>query len=290
MKLKLKSALLLLNNVYFDSKKFTRATFADKLKENDLGFSPNKITELLDFIDKVFEIELTFKTSGGFVKIKNDEQSQFHFIKTLLLNAKLTKEKIKNENHIISFTSDSDLKNSETIFEIYEAILKTTKLKFAYTKFHTDIKTNYILKPLLLKEYLGRWYLIGEKDDKQIRVFGIERISNLIILNQTFEPNVEIIKLYQNTIGINFSEKVEIITLWVEDYQLKLFETTPIHPSQKIIERHANYGILTIEVSVNYELQQLLASFMYKVKVLQPESLKLQMIHIFETILNNYKN
>ena len=98
MKLKLKSALLLLNNVYFGSRKFTRAAFADKLKENELGFSPNKITELIAFIKDVFAVELSFQTSGGFVKIKNDEQSQFHFIKTLLLNAKLTKEKIKNEN------------------------------------------------------------------------------------------------------------------------------------------------------------------------------------------------
>lgn len=286
---KLKSALILLNNVYFEHRKFTRETFASKLADEGLSFSQKKITDLLKFIDEIFGVELTFKNKNRMITIKDDCDSRYHFIKSLLFFGKLKKEQIRKENHIISYTSEVAFKNSDLIFDLYEAITRTKEVKITYQKFYTDRPQSYILKPLLLKEYLGRWYLIAEKKKDQIRVFGIERIIDFEVLSKTFQPNLGAIELYQNTIGVNYTEKVETVKLWVEDYQLKLFETTPLHPSQKIIERFADYGILTVEVSVNYELKQLIASFINKVRVLEPESLKQEMKEIFREILKKYE-
>lgn len=57
---KLKSALILLNNVYFEHRKFTRDTFASKLADEGLSYSKKKITDLLKFIDEIFGVELYF--------------------------------------------------------------------------------------------------------------------------------------------------------------------------------------------------------------------------------------
>lgn len=284
----LKSALLLLNNVYFEHKKFTRESFADKLSEEGLANSPKKITDLLKFIDGIFGIELTFKRKPNTIQVVLDENNQYHFIKSLLLNGKLKKELLQNENHIISFTSDSNFNYADIIFDIYESIIKTTKIKIDYKNFYGVQTDDIILKPLLLKEYLSRWYLIAEREDQNIRVYGLERITQFKQLQNKFTSSIKTIELYKNTIGVNYSANVELIKLKVEDYQLKLFETNPLHPSQKIIESNKEFGIITLKVAINYEFKQLLSSFLAKVIVLEPESLKTEMKEIFENILKNY--
>src|SRR5690606_16057380 len=257
MKNKLQSALILLNNVYFENKKFTRETLAEKFKEEGFSHSKNTITELLKFIDQIFGIELSFRNREGIVKILEDDQNHYHFIKTLVLNGRLQQEAIRHKNHIIAFSSDTDFDYTDVVFEIYKAILRTKTIKITYQEFYTDTPESYILKPYLIKEYLGRWYLIGGTENDDTRIFGIDRIKDLDVLPKTFTPNPDAIKLYENTIGVNYSGKVEKIKLWVEDYQLKLFETKPLHTSQKILERHTDYGIISLEVAVNYELKQL---------------------------------
>lgn len=290
MKNKLHSALILLNNVYFENKKFTRETLAEKLKEEGFSHSKNTITELLKFIDEIFGIELSFKNREGIVRIIEDDQNHYHFIKTLVLNGRLQQEAIRHKNHIVSFSSDTDFDYTDFVFEIYKAILQTKTIKITYQKFHTDTPEFYVLKPYLIKEYLERWYLIGGTENDETRVFGIDRIKDLDVLTTTFNPNPEAIKLYKNTIGVNYSGKVEKIKLWVEDYQLKLFETKPLHTSQEILERHPDHGIISLEVAVNYELKQLLASFIQKIKVLEPESLRFEMKNTFKEIIENYES
>src|SRR5690606_798608 len=93
MKNKLQSALILLNNVYFENKKFTRETLAEKFKEEGFSHSKNTITELLKFIDQIFGIELSFRNREGIVKILEDDQNHYHFIKTLILNVFLLDSK-----------------------------------------------------------------------------------------------------------------------------------------------------------------------------------------------------
>ncbi len=285
---RLKSALILLNNVYYEHQKLTRATFKQRLIEADLAHSPKKITDLLLYIQNTFGIELTFRSQNNTIQVVEDEASQYHFIKSLIFNGKLKNQLLKNENHIISFSSDVDFSYKEIIFELYETIIKTIKIKIDYKSFESIEKNDLILKPLLLKEYLSRWYLIAECDNSDIRVYGLERMSNLRILNQKFTANLKAIELYKSTIGVNYSAKLEEVKLWVENYQLKLFETTPLHHSQQVVHREETFGILTLKVTLNYEFKQLLSSFLSKVIVLEPKSLKIEMKQIFNDMVKNY--
>lgn len=292
MKPQLQSSLILLKNVFYESKKYTRESFAKKLDAKSLPSSKNAITDLLKFINDIFGIELSFKNREGQISIKEEIDNQFHFIRTLLLNGQLRKNEISMNNHVISFSSDSEFKNTDLIFDLITCIIKTQKIKITHQNFYGSPAYEVMLKPYLIKEYLGRWYLLAEREsDNKLRVYGIDRIKDIETYNYTFKPNLQAIDVYKNTIGVSFDinqGKAEKIKLWVEDYQFKLFESYPIHTTQKVLERHQGYGILQIEVVNNYELKQLLASYLLKVRVLEPENLRNEMLQLFEEMKNNY--
>lgn len=289
MRKQLQSAILLLNNVFYENKKHTRASFTEVLLAHDLPASKNTISELLKFIDEVFGIELSFRNTNHAIQVIDATDNQYHLVKTLLLNAKLRQKTIAHAHHIISFTTDSEFKNTDLIFEIMNCIAKTRKIKIDYKSFYGEERKNLVLCPQLIKEYNGRWYLIATGEENKIRVYGIDRILDFEELTATFAHNPEARKLYEHTIGVNYDERIEKITLKVENYQLKLFENFPLHHTQNIIERGEKHGVLTLEVVLNYELKQLIASFLTKVEVLSPSSLRMEMQQWFKNMLLLYK-
>jgi len=287
----LKSSIILLENVFFHLKKHNRKGFAQVLAEKELSHSAATISRLLKFIEDTFGIVLDFRGENGQVQlVEADENvSRYQFVKSLLLWGRLKHQQEWVSSGLISFTTESRLRNFEYILEVYEAILKSKMLKIKYQKFYLEKEEIRIIKPRLLKEYLGRWYLIGEKNDGEIRVYGIDRITDFEVLNQRFDPDPKFAELYKNTIGVNYSGRVEQVLLKVEPYQLQLFETYPIHPSQEIIEKHKNEGLLALKVVINYEFEQLLASYLDKVSVEAPEYLKQKMLAHFKKMTEKYQ-
>lgn len=291
----LKAALILLENVFFNIKKYNRKEFIEILANDELSHSEAGISRLLTFIDEIFGIPLTFKTKNGRIEVVEDLENRFHLIRSLYLIGRLKKEKQITKN-IVQFSSDSSYKNIELIPECLDAISKSFQLKLVYQKYYTDKPESHILNPIFLKEYLGRWYLLAEKENGKIIVFGIDRIVSLEILNKRFDPSTKYHDLYKHTIGVNFSGehhysgKPQKILLRILDYyQLRLFEDYPIHPSQRIFEKNNEGGIIEIEVVINYELKQLLASYLEKVVVIEPTDLKEEMAGVFARMKLNYK-
>jgi hypothetical protein len=284
MNLQLKSALILLENVFLENATFTRTTFKERLQNDEAGlkYSDTTISRLLIFIQDVFGISIRFNRYGTveIVDQNDDDLSKYHFIKSLLLFGKI-KENHRLINHHFSFSNENYFKNSELILDIYEAILKQNIIILAYQKFNSSEVKNHKIKPILFKEYLGRWYLIGKDDFENYIVLGVDRISSFEILNIKFESSLDAIQLYDHTIGVNYTGTLTHVVLWAEDYQMKLFESFPLHKSQKIIDRNDQGATFSLDVIINYEFKQLLASFLLKVKVLEPQDLKEEMKNIF---------
>ena len=87
----------------------------------------------------------------------------------------------------MDFESDGSLKGYELLECLLHAIKNHRIVKFSYEKYITGELNVYTLQPLLLKEYQTRWYLVGMLDDiKELRVFGIDRISEIATTNKAF--------------------------------------------------------------------------------------------------------
>uniref|UniRef100_UPI004049508D WYL domain-containing protein n=1 Tax=Flavobacterium sp. TaxID=239 RepID=UPI004049508D len=290
MNSQLKSALILLENVFLGNATYTRAKFKERLQKDDdkLKHSDTTISRLLLFIHDVFGIKLRFNRNGT-IEIEDEnpnDASKYQFIKSLLLFGKIKENDILI-NHHFSFSNENYFQNSELITDIYECIIQQNLVKINYRKFNHNRSIERILKPLLIKEYLGRWYLISKDQDNKHIVQGIDRIVSFEKLPKKFEPSFDTLRLYDNTIGVNYSGNVVHLIIWAEDYQMKLFETYPLHKSQTIIERDALGGTFSLDVVLNYELKQLLASFLLKIKIIEPEHLKKEMQETFIKMAEN---
>jgi predicted DNA-binding transcriptional regulator YafY len=131
---------------------------------------------------------------------------------------------------------------------------------------------------LALKEARFRWYLIAQDSkDGAIKIFGLDRISNLEISASRFEyPNsFNAEEKFKHAFGIiSGEEPPEKIQLWLTREQGNYIKSLPLHASQKIISESNTEVIVELYVCPSHDFMMELLSMGANVKVLEPESLK----------------
>jgi proteasome accessory factor B len=95
------------------------------------------------------------------------------------------------------------------------------------------------LYPNLLKEYQGRWYVIGhEPQYGELRTFSIDRIRKLTNTVEFFrtKTNFEDLQNLKNIIGVNWGKKkIQTVVLRMTEQQAKYQEALPWHPSLRLL-------------------------------------------------------
>jgi WYL domain len=95
--------------------------------------------------------------------------------------------------------------------------------------------------------------------------------------------------IFNNTIGVNFSHKIELVKLLVSNELLPYFETLPFHNSQKTIEVTEKGKVISIEVGINYELERWILYYGSNIEVLEPQSLRSKIEKLLKNNLNLYQ-
>ena len=193
---------------------------------------------------------------------------------------------IKEHRRIIQFDSNPYLKNSNLLGSLFTAISNKQVLALKYHTFNNPEVREVIVHPYLLKEYNKRWFLFVGTENCAVLNFAIDRIDGFEPMPH-IEPSEELAERFDDIVGVTIYQdsQAESILLWVAKEQYPYIKTKPIHGSQREIkgerlaalqERYAALGegiFIELNCIVNYELEQLLMSFMDKVVVLSPESL-----------------
>ena len=196
---------------------------------------------------------------------------------------------IKEHRRIIQFDSNPYLANSNLLGSLFTAISNKQVLALKYHTFNNPEVREVVVYPYLLKEYNKRWFLIVGVEDGTLLNFAIDRIDGFEPMPNIdyIEPGEELEEHFDDIIGVTLHKDspLESILLWVANDQYPYVKTKPIHGSQReikgerLVELREKYAKLRgghfIELSciVNYELEQLLMSFMDKVVVLSPVTL-----------------
>lgn len=289
--------IILIDNVLSNPKKFTRKSYAEHLKDKGLKYSSSSIERYKESIYTEIGLKLKFPRNKGCEIVENetdlDYLEKFQFYKSLFFRHILHKSITENsiQNQFISFGFDTLNKNIKFIEPILNAIIESKKIKIFYKKFQENNIKNYLVSPLFIKEYLNRWYVIGDTEDIKKRVFALDRIENIEFLSSHFKnTNANETKIFDHTIGVNFSGKVENVVLWISEYKYPYFETLPIHKTQKLVEKTTNGFIISIEVCCNYELEQWILHYGNTIKVIEPKHLKERILLQLKESLKNYEN
>ncbi len=182
----------------------------------------------------------------------------------------------------LDFEEKGLLKGVHFLSPLFHATRKQQVCALSYYKFDSEEVHEHVLYPYLLKEYQGRWYIIGYcEDQKDTRTFAVDRIRELVVRKDKFrkKPLFKKLENLDHCIGLNWSnEKIERIVIRFTEYQAKYQRALPWHWSQKELETEPTTpkGFVDFEfrLIINYELKQKIWMLGKEVEVLEPEGLK----------------
>jgi len=190
----------------------------------------------------------------------------------------------------IDFDRTTMRMDPEIMKGLLQAVIDRNMVKFTHHSFWSEKDRPMEILPHLLKQYQNRWYVYGCFPSGEFRSFGIDRISDLEVLSESFKPKMKRPKeMFDNIIGLVYErEKVEEVILSYNPFQGKYIKTQPIHSSQKILVDDDKELRISIRVIPNYELEEQILKQGERVKVMEPEWLRDAIVGRLEQALGQY--
>ncbi|MFH1113187.1 MAG: WYL domain-containing protein [Pseudomonadota bacterium] len=122
----------------------------------------------------------------------------------------------------------------------------------------------------------GAFYLIGLCHLRdEIRTFAMDRITKLVVLDesfampQDFSPDEYLKSAFRVMTG-----EPETVRVWFRRSAAQVVKERIRHPTQEIRVQEDGSLVVTLEVTINYEIVSWILGFGSAAEVLSPESLK----------------
>jgi predicted DNA-binding transcriptional regulator YafY len=193
----------------------------------------------------------------------------------------------------IQFETGNSTTGYDWVGTILPAIKNRWLLNISYDNIYKKELKEYSVYPKLLKEHRNRWYLIGWVAQRQdYLTFALDRVKKIDTTEITQKHRFDFNANYflQHSVGIieNDSKPAKVV-LSIQDPYHKLLQLEPIHPTQKQIKQSVNGFDIELMVNINHELVNRILSMGPYCKVLQPASLKKQIIEALLKTIYLYK-
>jgi predicted DNA-binding transcriptional regulator YafY len=262
------------------------------LQERNLNVSKRTFQRDIDAINAIYNIHIQFDFSNQVYYINYDNQLELNnrLLEVLdMFNALNISERLSKN---IQF-EQRKAQGTAYLHDFLEAIKRKQIIKFGHQKFWDSEITNRKVKPLALKEFRSRWYVIAEDTkDSKIKSFGLDRIHEPKISRESFDlpENFDVNDFYRHSFGIigpNNNVPEEIILSFNSD-QKKYIKTLPLHPSQEIISETDQELVIRLKLIITFDFIMELLSMAGNLKVIQPQSLINEIKTKAQDILNQY--
>lgn len=175
------------------------------------------------------------------------------------------KKKKQRGERILNASLDRQLSNIELLPFLYDAIKKHQVLTIDYQPYGKEIR-QLIFHPHYLKEFNGRWFLLGHAEGKKPELGYIIALDRIVGRPcETSEstwlhaPTDYYTNHFKDIVGVtNLQNNVEDIHIRAHGQIFGLVDTKPIHQSQTITipyGRHddGEYGEFTVHLKINNE-------------------------------------
>ena len=202
-------------------------------------------------------------------------------IETLSVNNRLN-ESAQLKDRILLEPNPS---GGECLSTILEAMRDNSMLTFDYQPFWMggNVSSLYNVEPYALKVFKRRWYLLGKYGGNKLKIYALDRMTNIDIEFNTFElPEDFSAEAYFSTcFGIFVGdEEPQIIRLRVNAQQAKYLRTLPLHSSQKEEETTDSHSVFSYFLRPTFDFIQELLTMGERMEVLEPKPLRKEMARI----------
>ena len=284
---KLKRLYLIIHRLKYKAQ--SKEELLNYLKENELSAESATFERDKKELRLEFGIELTFDSYSKKYHIDFDQSDNIsellHFLELNQLTQSVRQSMISSSKSLqfVDFENKNQLQGVQFIDRILKAIRESKFLEFHHQKFETEKPLLYKVKPLLLKEYQSRWYIVSEYNSNY-RLFGIDRISDLKIIEEVFVADKNTAKdQLANCVGVSFFQnQPEYVKLKFGISQQPYLDRLPLHNSQERTKEEESKVTYDYKVVINYEFKQQILKYGELVEVIRPEYLR-------EEIKNNLK-
>lgn len=268
------------------------------LETHELGKSERTISRYIEQMRHEFGLEIIYDAGEkGYVFQKSNDFEVEIFLNFMQLSQSTGlaiggKKNMKDLMQLVQFDTNHRLQGMGYLKDLLFAIQNKRYINFKHTNYHTDKITSYRIKPILLKQYQYRWYVIGDIQEGEFRTFGIDRISELEIETKIFvvKNAGEGRKKFEQIIGLNYSDnKIEKVRLELTPIQAKYLKGSPLHASQYIESESSEKVVFVLNLIPNYELIQKILMMGDQVKVLAPASLRFEVKTHLKMALDLYR-
>ena len=182
----------------------------------------------------------------------------------------------------------------ENMYKLIHATNNHLSITFSYKEFWDIEPTNRVMEPYGIKEFKGRWYVIGkEKEESQIKTFGLDRMKELEVNTIDFLPptDFDINTYFRDCYGIfnPEEEEAEHVSLIFTPEKAKYLKAHPLHPSQHIIHDNHEEFYIMLKVKITYDLLSELLSYGDSLTVVAPAKLRDLVVESLTSTLKNYE-
>lgn len=198
----------------------------------------------------------------------------------------------KQHADFIDFEQVPEILGTNFLTVLVNGIRNKKVLELYYQPFYEDKPYFIRVHPYLLKEYHYRWYLIGlNETKKELRTYSLDRIWEIKETGIPYLPKKFSAKDYfKNTVGIISPQgDPPQIRIEVLKPQAHYLVTQPLHPSQNIVSEDEKGIIFNYRVHPTYEFKTLLLGLGCDIRVLEPASLRKDIISELRNALEAYK-
>ncbi|MCM1450724.1 MAG: WYL domain-containing protein [Clostridium sp.] len=178
---------------------------------------------------------------------------------------------------------------------IITAMKHNHKAQIAYRGFGKASGSKFAIEPLCVKLYNNRWYVVGDsypKGERQRRIYGLDRIEELIELNEAFSfpEDFDAEEYFNDYIGVSrWAEPIDDpIKFRVYNPHKHYIMSLPIHHSQRLVVDEGDYADFEVKVAPSEEFFMEMLHGGSWIEVLSPTEVVEQMKGWVEELYNVY--
>ncbi len=201
---------------------------------------------------------------------------------------------VAQELEKVVYTEKERPQGMEHLYGLIHAIKNRLRIRFVYFKYWDDEPRARSGKPYAIKEFNRRWYVLSQDDgDKRLKVFGLDRISELEITAERFpavpQPGVEAMFAPCFGVTIPANAKPQEVILAFTPLQAKYVKSLPLHHTQEVVSETADELRISLNVYLTFELEKQILSYGEEATVIQPQILADTIRERLEKTLDRYK-
>lgn len=181
----------------------------------------------------------------------------------------------------------------ELLESVLYALQHNKELEIEYENF-VGVKFSGRVKPLCVKLFKRRWYVLTLLDNNRKRIFSLDRIRNLKVSESTFDyrKGFSAAEYFQNYFGIIAGVERQVENIKIRTYaELPGYlRSLPIHHSQRELETKDGHTDFSLRLVPTFDFIQELLLHRDQLEVIEPESLRNEVSSIIYRMSGLYNN